>query len=119
MMTTRSQVTDMHYILRSPDGKYLNSTYHGRWKRGCWRDSRQDARLYRSKVGIRNALYGTAFPVLKEHVGMSDYTAPTSRWTDEDRAARLKLFAAIAAIPSDVWWQLMQSAGYELEEISI
>lgn len=116
---THRQATSMYYILKSPDGKYLNSTYHGRWKKGYWRDSRQDARLYRSKVGIRNALYGTAFPVLKEHVGMSDYTAPTGRWTDEDRAARLKLFAAIAAIPSDVWWQLILSAGYELEEISV
>lgn len=106
------------YMLRNSEGLYLNSSYRASRSHGNWRD-RDNARLYRSKQGIRAALYGTAFPAMKKHIGMENYTRPEGRWTDEDRAASRALFDGIMSIKPDVWWELLAKDGYILEEVDI
>lgn len=106
------------YMLRNVEGEYLNTDYQSRHRHGSWR-AREDARLYKSKQGIKSALSYTAFPAMKAHIGMEDYQRPVGVWTEEDRKANSALFQGIAAIKSQLWWDLLAQDGYQLIELDI
>ena len=78
------------YMLRNSDGLYLNTDYHTRWQQGNWRP-REQARLYKSKQGIRSALAGIAFPAMKAHLGIENPAPPFgTMWSDVDRECCLQ-----------------------------
>ena len=108
------------FILRRPDGTYLNTEYSRSIRNGNWSQHREEARLYKSKAGIKSALAGTLFPCLLRHIGRPDYRISWDRvWTDQDRTDFREVGTAVRAIPSSKWWELMLEDGFVLEVIEI
>lgn len=58
MPTNKQQSEEgvLGYTLRNPEGKYLNTDYHSSLRKGDWREQRVQARIYKSKQGIRQAI---------------------------------------------------------------
>ena len=104
--------------LQNAEGKFLNTDYHSRFKHGIWRD---EPRLYKSKRGIRSALYGDSF--VKD--ACDDLLPPKvmGKWfphaTQESVLNYHARSTALNKIKDDEYFSRLAKAGYTLKEFTI
>lgn len=101
------------FILKNPEGKFLDTDYHSKWRHGKWRDK---PRLYKTKQGLRSALRGLITPAMYSIVGEPPL-GPLDRkgYWQEVR----ERFARVAKIPTDKYFELLAKDGYELLEAEV
>lgn len=102
------------FLLKNPEGKFLDTDYHSVLRHGRWRDK---PRLYKSRTGLRQAI-GELTPSIEEFLG-----GPPPRWdklnTREVYEVRQLYYKRLRAIKTDQYFELLAKDGYELIEVEI
>lgn len=106
------------FILQNPEGKFLDTSYGGRYTRGIWVDK---ARLYKSKRGLRSG-YARTSPAFEKVIGKEPEVTlrPNGHgWSSEYFDALHARRRAINAIPLDQYFELLAEDGYVLKEVEV
>ena len=106
------------YLLINPKGEYLNTDYHSSMRKGDWRADRAEARVYKSKQGIRQAIANkeSVISLFISH-GVPASIKEKNRWGYDSWANFREQLEAMKKINTDDFFSVLEDNDYTLEVI--